>query len=134
MTLGIDILILVGLTLIGLISLPVLEYHRNERGKRGLYEDAASGWWMHADINAAVNLVKLELNKLGLDDSRWWKKVPRWKLSNPRRLIKNALLSHLDQAVSLLGLCPKEELAPALGGLRFEVAGQICPWTDLVRL
>ena len=93
------------------------------RVKRGLYEDAPSGWWMHADINAAVNLVKLELNKLGLDDSRWWKKVPRWKLSNPRKLIKNALLKPLRPSGIPVRSLPERGTRPCPRGATLRSCG-----------
>jgi transposase len=99
---------------------------KGKRVKRGLYKDGPRAHLLHADINAAANLVKLELAKNcwnGEKAHRGWDQMPLWKLANPRNLMKDALLSHLDRAVPPFGLCLKEELAPANGGLRFEVAG-----------
>ncbi len=95
---------------------------KGKRVKRGLYEDTPTKRLLHADINAAANLVKLELNRIG--QTELWKpeKIPLWKFSNPRNLIQHALLSHLDRVVFPPDLCPKEKLASAFGGLRFEVA------------
>ncbi len=94
--------------------------------KRGLYKDGPSKHLLHADINSAANLVKLELAKdcrNGEKAHGGWDQMPLWKLANPRILMKDALLSHLDRAVPPFGLCLKEELAPANGGATLRSCG-----------
>ena len=67
---------------------------RGRRVKRGLFEDLNSGKVIHADINAAVNILKLHLKNPALFESMT-ENMP--KLANPRVISKNALLCFLDR-------------------------------------
>jgi transposase len=66
---------------------------QGRRVKRGLYQDRPSGKVIHADINAAVNILKLHLRDPSLFEDMARK---MFKLANPRIIRKNALLCLLD--------------------------------------
>jgi transposase len=91
---------------------------QGRRVKRGSYEDAPSGRRIHADINAAVNILRVyyrgerDLERQGLSPV---------KLSNPRVIKKDALLRLLDQP--LADPCLGGEQAP-FGAPRFQVGAQ----------
>jgi hypothetical protein len=93
--------------------------------KRGSYEDAPSGRRIHADINAAVNILRIhyrserDLERQGLSPV---------KLSNPRVIKKDALLRLLDRP--LVDPCLGGEQAP-FGAPRFQVGAQIYSGIDL---
>lgn len=92
---------------------------QGRRVKRGSFVDSPSGRRIHADINAAVNILRVyyqgerELERQGLSPV---------KLSNPRLIRKKALLRLLDQP--LADPCLGGEQAP-FGSPRFQVGTQI---------
>jgi transposase len=94
------------------------EVLQGRRVKRGSYEDAPSGRRIHADINAAVNILRVyyrgerDLERQGLSPV---------KLSNPRVIKKDALLRLLDRP--LVDPCLGGEQAP-FGAPRFQVGAQ----------
>lgn len=72
-------------------SRPVSNVFNGKRETRSRYRDSVLGFVFHADVNSAVNHVKVAFNKLKVGNLQELK----WKLANP--ILKNAEHSFLDQ-------------------------------------
>ena len=88
---------------------------QGRRVMRGSFEDRPSGKRIHADINAAANILRVYYQGQRALERQGLSLV---KLSNPRLIDKNALLCLLDRVIS--APCVGGELAP-LWSPRFQV-------------